>query len=228
MKKNAIEAMRRFVLLMVLAAVAAMAGEVSAKKYFDLWGQRASLFEVLPVDSTDIVFVGNSLTHGCEWHELFGMPNIKNRGINGDIVSGIRDRIDAVVKGRPAKIFLIAGVNDISHHITADSIAHDMETLVDYIIKETPGTKIYLESCLPINNDFGKWKNLVGTEQVLIEYNKKLKEIAQSRGITFIDVFGALADEGGRLDPRYTNDGLHLLGEGYLVWRDVLMPYVKE
>ena len=54
----------------------------------ELWGQRASLFEMLGTDSTSIVFLGNSLTHGCEWHELFGNPHIVNRGINGDVVDG--------------------------------------------------------------------------------------------------------------------------------------------
>ena len=24
-----------------------------------------------------------------------------------------------------------------------------------------------------------------------------------------------------------TNDGLHLMGEGYIVWRDAVLPYVK-
>lgn len=218
----------RSILLALTAAIALTAAVKAASPYPAIYDQRATLFEVLPVDSTDIVFVGNSLTHGCEWHELFGMPNVKNRGINSDIIQGIRERIDPIVNGRPAKIFLIAGVNDISHHLTADSLATAMASLVDYIMEKTPQTKLYLESCLPFNNDFGRYKNLFGTEQVLLDYNKRLEQIAADRGITFINVFPALADAGGRLDPRYTNDGLHLLGPGYLVWRDVLLPYVLE
>lgn len=38
---------------------------------------------------------------------------------------------------------------------------------------------------------------------------------------------GALADHEGRLDKRYTNDGLHLTGEGYVVWRDAIKQHVK-
>ena len=33
--------------------------------------QRASLFEILPADTTDIIMLGNSITNGCEWHESF-------------------------------------------------------------------------------------------------------------------------------------------------------------
>ena len=28
------------------------------------------------------------------------------------------------------------------------------------------------------------------------------------------------------MNPVYTNDGLHLLGKGYLLWRDIVKPYV--
>lgn len=216
--------MRRLVL--ALAAVVAVIGQAAA--HSELWGQRASLFEVLPVDSTDIVMVGNSLTHGCEWAELFGMANVKNRGINGDIVSGIAERIDPVLDGHPAKLFLLAGVNDISHHLTADSIATAMATLVDHIIERSPSTRLYLQACLPINNDFKRYKNLAGTEQVLLDYNEALRAIAASRGITFIDTFPAFADAEGRLDASLTNDGLHLLGPGYLRWRQLLLPYILE
>ena len=72
-------------------------------------GQRSGLFDILPVDSTDIVFLGNSLTDGCEWHELFADNRIKNRGISGDTASDIHRRLGSVVKGQPAKIFHMAG-----------------------------------------------------------------------------------------------------------------------
>ena len=45
--------------------------------------------------------------------------------------------------------------------------------------------------------------------------------------MTYTDVWRALVVGEGLLDKRYKNDGVHLVGEGYLVWRDVLKPYVK-
>ena len=46
--------------------------------------QRRTLFEILPTATSDIIFLGNSITDGCEWSELFGNPNMKNRGISAD------------------------------------------------------------------------------------------------------------------------------------------------
>ncbi len=198
------------------------------KKYTELYYQRASLFDALPVDSNSIVMLGNSLTHGCEWHELFGMPNILNRGINGDVVQGIRERVDHIVQGHPAKIFLLSGVNDVSHNLTADSVANALGELIVYIRQQTPGTKLYVESLLPINNSFKRYKNIFGKEQVVRDINTRLQKIAEDNGCTWINLYPAFADDEGNLRADLTNDGLHLLAPGYMIWREILLPYIKE
>lgn len=47
------------------------------RKYSTYYYQRASLFEQLPISSDDILFIGNSITDGGEWSELFQNPHIK-------------------------------------------------------------------------------------------------------------------------------------------------------
>ncbi|MGN0219439.1 MAG: GDSL-type esterase/lipase family protein [Muribaculaceae bacterium] len=211
------------------AAQAPNDGKVNEKpKYNELYYQRASLFDALGVDSTDIVFLGNSLTHGCEWHELFDMPNIKNRGINGDIVEGIQERLASVTAGKPRKIFLLCGVNDVSHNLTADSIVTSLSDLIGRIRRETPGTQLYVESLLPINNSFGRYKAIAGKEEVIREINAKLEPVVKAQGATWINVYPAFADSEGNLRRELTNDGLHLLAPGYIIWRGLLEPYVKE
>lgn len=211
------------------AAQAPKDGKVNEKpKYNELYYQRASLFDALGVDSTDIVFLGNSLTHGCEWHELFDMPNIKNRGINGDIVEGIQERLASVTAGKPRKIFLLCGVNDVSHNLTADSIVTSLSDLIGRIRRETPGTQLYVESLLPINNSFGRYKAIAGKEEVIREINAKLEPVVKAQGATWINVYPAFADSEGNLRRELTNDGLHLLAPGYIIWRGLLEPYVKE
>lgn len=215
-------------LLSVVISTLSMAVKAQHPNYSPIYDQRASLFEVLPVDSTSIVFLGNSITQGCEWHELFGMSEIKNRGISGDIVDGMRERIKPIVDGKPRKIFVMCGINDISHNLSADSIAANYANLVDYIHSETPNTKIYIQSILPINNAYRRYKAIFGKENVVPETNALLEQYANSRGFTWINLYDLFTDSEGNLSSEYTNDGLHLLGTGYLVWRDRIMPYVKE
>lgn len=199
-----------------------------AKKYTELWGQRAALYNMLGCDSTSIVMLGNSLTHGGEWAQLTGNPKMLNRGINGDTVEGITLRIDAVVDGHPDKIFLLSGTNDVSHDLSADSIACAIGELVDLIRTRTPQTKLYVQSILPCNNSFGRYKAMAGKEQVIRDINKLLPDIVESKGATFINLYPSFVDSEGNLDRRLTNDGLHLLPEGYAIWVEILRPYLNE
>ena len=118
----------------------------AANTYTPYYHQRASHFATLNIDSNDIVFVGNSLSDNGRWNEMFDNANIKNRGIIGDIVQGISDRIDFVTKGHPQKIFLLVGVNDVSHHLTPDSIATAVEKLIVKIKTQSPETQLYLQT----------------------------------------------------------------------------------
>jgi len=40
--------------------------------------------------------------------------------------------------------------------------------------------------------------------------------------LIYVNLYDAFTDAEGKLDARYTNDGLHLTGAGYLRWKEVL------
>ena len=208
-------------------AVALMFILAFAKPHSEFYHQRASLFDALGVDSTSIVFFGNSITNGCEWSELLGMPNAVNRGISGDIVQGLIDRTEAVTKGQPEKIFILIGVNDLSHNVSADSISRATEILIDKIQAESPRTQIYLQSMLPFNMNFGRYKGLTGHEKDVVLGNELNKKMCQRKGIPYIDLYSLMVDSDGNLRTDLTNDGLHLLGPAYLIWREALQPYLR-
>ena len=217
MKKTAILAVT---VLMCLTAMA----QANQDPYY---ARRATLFDELPIGKKDIVMLGNSLTDGCEFNELMGNRHIKNRGIVGDIVQGLIDRIDPIIKGQPRKLFIMCGVNDISHDVSADSIARVMERLIVMVKQGSPRTKIYLQSLLPFNNDVREWKLLKGRDHVIVEANRLLEQVARRQRVTWINLYPLFADDQGRLRADLTNDGLHLMGKGYLIWRDALRPHLK-
>lgn len=221
--------MKKGIIACALAITAAFsASAVEKYEYNDYYWQRRSLFEQLPVTSNDIVFVGNSLTNNCYWGELFGNSDVKNRGIISDVIQGVTDRISLVTSGKPKKIFLMTGTNDISHDLTPESIASGMEKLLAKIKAESPSTQIYLQSILPINNSFGRYKKMVGKESVIVECNKLLKPLAEKMGATWIDLVPALSDEQGNLKAELTNDGLHVNEAGYRIWRNQIAQYIDD
>ena len=217
--------MRTFIV--ILAALMGFALSAQQANQDPYYARRATLFDELPIGKKDIVMLGNSLTDGCEFNELMGNSHIKNRGIVGDIVQGMIDRIGPIIKGKPKKLFIMCGVNDISHGVTADSIARATERLIVMVQQGSPRTRIYLQSLLPFNNDVRQWKLLVGRDHVVVEANALLEQVALRHGVTWINLYPLFADDQGRLRADLTNDGLHLMGPGYLLWRDALRPHLK-
>lgn len=184
------------------------------KAYF----HRKNLFEMLPPKPGAIVFLGNSITAQNEWAEMLDNPNILNRGIPGDHCDGIRARLDEVLKNRPSKIFLMAGVNDLAFY-PPSQVLPKYERLVGAILEKAPYTELYLQSVLPVNN-------IVSPTPVenddIRTLNDGIRQLAEAKGLTFIDLYPLLLDANGNLDAAFTDDGIHLKGAAYLKWKDAI------
>lgn len=216
-------------------------------KYTDHYYSRLDKFASEdPISSEDIVFVGNSLTEGGKWDTYYPSVNktiarkkgaIRNRGIVGDTYSGIDNRLDEILKGTPAKIFLLTGVNDISHNLSSEEIANGILSLVERIKKESPKTKIYLQSLLPFNESFGRYKLLNGKGAMVSEINNLLEKGAKQLKVTYINLYPLFLTNGAKdlslpiekqvLNPSLTRDGLHINAEGYKIWSSAIEKYVK-
>ena len=199
------------------------------RKYTDYYYQRLRQFQAEePVTFQDIVMLGNSLTEGGgDWSKRLKTKNVRNRGIVGDEIMGIYDRLDQILPGKPQKIFLLTGANDVSHDMSTDSLVTLMDLLVNEIQTKSPETKLYLQSLLPINESFGRYKKLNGKTNQIPEINAKLKELAKKRNITFIDLFPLFTEKNTNiLREKITTDGLHINAEGYEIWEKELKKYL--
>lgn len=220
--------MKKILLMLVVSCMIYDTVYAQERKYSTFYYQRTTLFEVLPVTPQDIIFLGNSITNGAEWAELFDNPHIKNRGISGDIVMGVYDRLDVILKGKPAKIFLLIGINDVSRGTSVDTIVGRITMVVEKVKTDSPATKLYLQSVLPVTDHYKKFNGHTSRAAMIPEINKGLKQLAKKEGLKYIDLYSSFLDKKtGKMDIRYTNDGLHLLGTGYLKWVEIVKPYVK-
>ena len=202
--------------------------QANPHKYSTFYYQRATLFAQLPVYHSDIIFLGNSITNGCEWSELFNNRHVKNRGISGDIVQGVYDRLEPIIKGKPEKIFLEIGINDLATGTSPDSIVKGINKIADRVKRESPRTKLFIQSLLPVNNTFSTFKEHTSKGQEVIDTNKKLQALCLKNHLVYIDLYDSFKEQGDdKMNPKYTNDGLHLLGPGYLLWKKIVTPYVQ-
>ncbi len=194
----------------------------------DYYERRVSLFARLNVGHDDIIMLGDSLINGCEWHELLNNPHIKNRGINSDTVEGVRMRVVDVVQGNPKKIFVMVGINDISHNKDAHAIALETAHIACEIHRQSPTTRLYIHSLLPFDASL-HYTSLAGKETMVTTVNHLLQKYATECDYTYIDIYTPLlAPDSANIDLTYTNDGLHLNGNGYELWGSLLRPYIDE
>ncbi|HEY1021456.1 MAG TPA: GDSL-type esterase/lipase family protein [Flavisolibacter sp.] len=183
---------------------------------------KVDLFRSYPNSLNDIIFLGNSITAGTDWMELLGKTAVRNRGISGDITFGVLERLHEVTEGAPAKVFILIGINDISRNIPDSLIIGNYEKMIQRIKKESPKTKIYFHTLLPVNNSFTQFKNHYNKDEHILFVNESLKALSAKEKITLIDLYPHFLDSDKKLAKKYTIDGLHLNAEGYKVWADVL------
>lgn len=187
----------------------------------DVYNSQVEQFSSFPANKKDIVFLGNSIMHWVNWNELTGVSKIKNRGIPGDMTFGVLDRLQETVKGKPAKIFVLIGINDISRNVPDSIILANYQKIIQIIKQSSPKTKIYFHTLLPVNPEFKKLTAHYKKDHI-IAINKGLAQLAITQKITLIDIFTPFLDIKGNLDPSLTFDGVHLTLAGYIKWAEIL------
>lgn len=190
---------------------------------FYYYDQKLSMFEQMPTPKKTIVWLGDSITDGGEWSELFPSYNTMNRGISSDNTFGVLNRLHEVIKRKPKKIFLLVGINDIARGVPEEVILRNYRKIVDSVQLHSPTTKLYIQSLLPTNNNFTQFKNHQNKTAQILSVNEGLKKLCAEMHISYINLYDGFLNKAGKLDEKYTNDGLHLTGEGYRHWKNLLI-----
>ncbi len=198
-----------------------------AKRVYYL--ERNKLFDVLPNDSNAIIFLGNSLTQYFELAEFLQNIHIKNRGIHGDMIEGVLARLTPIIETRPKKIFIELGLNDLEQGETKEKLLNNYKKLIDTLNNSCQRAKIYVQSLFPVANNSQRLPSYCSPKmnELIRDVNDSLKNYVVNNNCTYIDVHKQFL-EAGQLKSEYAVDGVHLSGEGYLLWAKLLKPYVDE
>ena len=62
-------------------------------------------------------------------------------------------------------------------------------------------------------------------EQVIV-LNSSIKEWSTQYDFTYLDLYSLVTDEYGYFDKQYTDDGIHLNKNGFIVWTNLLKPHL--
>ncbi len=170
-----------------------------------------------------VLFLGDSLTDGCDLHDYYPEYTTLNRGIGGDRTYDVLNRMQvSVYDAKPAVVVLLIGGNNVLAGEDLHKTAAEYEEILKGIEEHLPETKVVV---LSLTSMGGKCA-VKNPEAALLNY--KIKDIADSYGHTFVDVFTPLFDaETMEIRAEYTVDGAHLTDEGYRVLSAVVKPAIK-
>lgn len=122
------------------------------------------------------------------------------------------------------KVFVMLGINDLGLYGIDDTLKN-FKTLLLNINSKSPGAKIYVQSVTPMI-DGKEYESL--TNEMIREFNSKLKAACDASDIPYLDIYSVVADEEGFLRDDYCGDpdamGIHFTDAACELWT----KYLKE
>lgn len=209
------------------------------------------------LDAVRIVFLGDSITDfwhlgdnpwfpglkcgRAVWDESFGGRPAEDLGLNlglsGDRMEHILHRILPTAAGglghldapglRPEFVVLLVGINNTfaGEEPMAESVFAGIRAVITAVHARQPHATVVLQSLLPTQDEA---KN----RDVVRPVNRQLAALAAdapfSGYVRYLDLHAAFVDATDKQLTQYFNDGLHPNEAGYRVWRDRLVPFLRQ
>lgn len=217
---------RGTVVLALLVLIAA--SPVPAAEYPDPERYRAAIdaFAAEAVEAPPpagaIVATGSSSMRG--WHgriaEDLAPLDIVPRGFGGSNMADVAYFVEElVVRYKPRAVLLYEGDNDVALGATPAQILGHFDAFAAAIHEALPETRIYILAVKPSLARWHLWPTMQTTNAGLAE------RAAADPRLTFIDVATPMLNEAGEPRPNiFVEDGLHMNGAGYDIWRDAVRP----
>ncbi len=193
--------------------------------------------EIAKTQGSDVVFIGDSITHFWEnagkgvWKKYFasGRRRALNLGTSADRTEHVIWRLqNGELDGYKAKcILLMIGTNNSGHfpfdkEPPIDTIM-GVKSIIDVIREKQPQARIVLTSIFPRGadaNDPIRRRNDV--------VNKEIATFADGRNVIWCDFSDKFLDGEGRLSRELFPDLLHPNALGYEIWASAVVPLIDK
>ncbi|HSF75245.1 MAG TPA: SGNH/GDSL hydrolase family protein [Microcoleus sp.] len=152
-----------------------------------------------------------------------------NQGISGETSVGLLKRLQLFDRTAPDTVFVMIGINDLLRGTSDEGILDNQRQIIRDLRWAHPKAQVVVQSILPHSGEQATWENrdrlLAIPNSRIRAINRRLKEIASSENVLYLDLYPLFADADGNLPTELSTDGLHLNDQGYLVWRSALQLF---
>ena len=145
-----------------------------------------------------------------------------------DSVTGEKISVrEALGRKQYDKIYLMLGINELGRG-TPDTFSEQYKLVVDEIRALQPEAVIFIQSIMHVTDKKDSEGTYINNPEINAR-NEKIKTLANREDTFWLDeneVFDL--EDTGKLNPDYTNDGVHIKAKYIPIWRDYLLAHGIE
>lgn len=184
----------------------------------------------------DVVFIGDSITHGIKLYNVSkNALIISQTGINMDTIlekeiitlnNGKKGTvIDAVKQSGKSKIYIMLGSNGVAW-MSPDYMVDKYKKFIDKLKQENPAATVYVQSILPITQEKSESDENFTNEKIDM-YNKKIYDMCLQNGFNYLNIAEDFKDSSGALPGDASPvDGIHFGTKYYDIWINYIKSHV--
>lgn len=197
------------------------------------WAPVAESEAVADTYFSDTVFLGDSRTEGFSLYSgleegtyLYGVgatvESVFSKKV-WDTPGGKVPLLDALAAVECGKIYLMLGINELGWS-KLETFHDQYAKVIDRIREDHPDAEIILQSILPVSAKQDARGSYVNNRRIG-EYNGVIRELAEEKACSLVDVAEAFAGEDGCLPSNLSFEGVHLNPAGCRIWLDYLRTH---
>ena len=182
---------------------------------------------IFPPAKGGIVMVGSSSF--ALWNQQMPQDlaplDVIPRGFGGSTLRDVLHFADKIITPyQPRALVVYEGDNDISSYgVTPEEMRDDYLTLFEILQQANAGARLYVVSIKPSISRTQFWPQQKAA-------NRLLKTLCDRNPLmTYIDTASVMFDQEGVLNQSlFVEDGVHMNGQGYRLWREVIRGVLME
>ena len=154
---------------------------------------------------------------------------LTNLCVSGATTSDVlRAQLESGIRKSPNLVTLGIGINDIGHGLSLEQFSKNYEEIVSRLKNETKAAIVVTN--IPDISSAPRIPEVIRSEyqQSIVEFNRRLEEIAQRHGVTIFDVYSITREELPAHPEFFSSDGFHPSDPGYELWAEKMWPTVAR
>lgn len=180
--------------------------------------------EKIKLGDKTIVFTGSSSIR--MWKNLdsvFNNNQIINTGFGGSTAKDLLVFQETLIERyQPKQVFIYEGDNDLFAGKSPRSVLRTIKKIIKKIHSKNKQTQIVLIGAKP---SISRWSLKKKYEKLNAKFEKLCAKIQL---LTYADVWRPMLEEDQLKKDLFIEDGLHMNGKGYEIWKQIVSPLLLQ